>query len=78
MNDKQKIKQLSLENLELSKKLEGNERTVRRGYKSPKLKKDKVPLIDFQSFAPISFHQEFMKKANEFSVSWRAALKEGR
>ena len=33
-----------------------------------------VPRLNFQSFSGQGFHQEFLNKAGEFSVSWRDAL----
>ena len=68
------VEYLSRENFRLSKEIEKYEM---KG-KTKSIFCTDIPKLKLQSASTLSFHQEFMKKAEEFSASWREALKEGR
>ena len=67
-HESRQIEYLARENYELSQKVE----RLKSKAASP------VPKLNFNANAPSDFHQEFMDRADEFSASWREAMKAGR
>lgn len=78
---KKQIEHLSRENFQLSKKLERLQGTVHCEELLMTAKRktsQSVPKLNLQSFYSRGFHDEFLTRVNEFSASWREALREGR
>lgn len=87
---KKQIEHLSRENFTLSKTLESllskqkdpdDNSTANRDSVSESLSPSEpstVPRLSLQIVHSSGFHEEFMKRVDEFSVSWREALHEGR
>lgn len=87
---KKQIEYLSKENFTMSKKLEALTSKRLSGDDVTTAKRDStwisqtpvltssVPRLDLQSFHAEGFHEEFMNRAEEFSASWREALRGGR
>lgn len=78
---KKQIEHLSRENFQLSKQLERLQGTIHCEEQLTTAKRktsQSVPKLNLQSFYSQGFHDEFLTRVHEFSVSWREALRGGR
>ena len=72
------VDRLSKENFALSKKLEHLQKSESAASTQRSYKGFAVPRLRLQGPAAVGFHQEFLDQVDEFSASWREALREGR